>query len=230
MKSIAIHQPNFAPWIGYFHKINQVDEFVLLDDVQYVKQSPSSRNYIKDKKGEIFLLILPIKKKNTIQKKYNEIEIDYSQPWQRKHLNKIKDSYYKSPSFEEIYNFVELLYSIKHESLASLNIQFITETCKLLKLQTHLVLSSNISIENDKIKNDRNIAICKSLNATHYISGTGAKNYNNEELYKQNNLKLIYQNYKPIIYPQLNGIFIPNLSILDYLFNVSKNSYPTIFK
>lgn len=229
MTSVAIHQPNFIPWIGYFDKIKLVDQFVLLDNVQYVKQSPASRNYIKDKKGEKFLLVLPIKKKNYTTKNYNEIEVDYAQNWQKKHLNKIKDSYFKAPSFEEIFNFIGNLYSVKYTSLAELNICMIKEICKLINLKTNLLISSSLSIDPISTKNIRNIEICKSLNAIHYVSGMGAKKYNQEELYSQNKIQLTYQNYNPIIYPQINGSFISNLSILDYLFNVSKSDYGKLF-
>jgi hypothetical protein len=229
MKSVAIHQPNFLPWIGYFHKINEAEDFVLLDDVQYVKQSPSSRNFIKNKNGEKYLLVLPVKKKNYTEKNYNEIEIDYAQPWQKKHLNIIKDSYFHSLSFKEIFSFIENIYSQKFENLASLNIAFIEQICKFLEIKTNIILSSELAISPECIKNERNIAICKQLHATHYLSGIGAKKYNQEILFHQNNLKLIYQNYTPIIYAQINGTFIPNLSIIDYLFNVSKSEYSKIF-
>jgi|688.fasta_scaffold245184_2 hypothetical protein len=230
MTSVAIHQPNFIPWIGYFHKIKQVDQFVFLDNVQYVKQSPASRNYIKDKKGEKFLLVLPVKKKNYTTKNYNEIEIDYAQNWQKKHLNKIKDSYFHAPSFEETFNFIDHLYSIKYANLAELNIYLIKEICKLINLKTNLLISSSININANATKNLRNIEICKNLNATHYVSGIGAKKYNQEELYSQHKIQLTYQNYTPIIYPQINGSFLSNLSVLDYLFNVAKSEYGKLFQ
>ena len=230
MKSVAIHQPNFLPWIGYFHKINEVDNFVFLDNVQYIKQSPSSRNFIKDKNGKKFLLILPVIKKNYTEKNYNEIEIDYTQPWQRKHLNKIKDSYFHAPSFENIFSFIENFYCIKFENLAEFNIYFIKEVCKLLHIDTELKISSQLNINSESIKNDRNIAICKSLNATHYLSGIGAKKYNQEQLFIQNNLQLVYQNYLQIKYLQINGEFLSNLSIIDFLFNTIKTEYSNIFK
>ena len=85
--TISIHQPNYIPWLGYFHKIQHADIFVFLDDVQYVKGTVANRNYIKGQNGEKVLLSVPVKLSKGAFQKYNEIEIDYSQNWQQKSEN-----------------------------------------------------------------------------------------------------------------------------------------------
>jgi hypothetical protein len=119
LKIVAIHQPNFFPWLGYFHKIALANTFVYLDNVQYIKQSPASRNYIKDKNGNKILISLPLKISKGAFQNYNEIEIDYSQNWQKKILNKLNDAYFHSQNFNYTITFQKNL-KIYHNSISNL--------------------------------------------------------------------------------------------------------------
>src|SRR3982750_3176011 len=96
LRVVSIHQPNYIPWLGYFHKMIKSDFFVLLDNVQYVKGTVANRNYIKDKKGEACLLSVSVKLSEGAYQKYNQIGIDYSNKWNKKHINSIKDAYLKA--------------------------------------------------------------------------------------------------------------------------------------
>jgi len=215
---VAIHQPNYIPWLGYFAKIMECDFFVFLDDVQYPKESPAARNYILDVNNTKALLSVPVKIGADAFQNYNKIAIDYSANWQHKHLNKIKNSYCKAPYFADVFEGLEKLYKQKYENLAQLNLNIIFWILNMLDCSTQLYLSSNIEIENIGASNERNVNLCKYFNANIYLSGTGAKKYNDEKLYQQNNIQLKYQNFKHPVYKQYSECFVQNLSILDILF------------
>lgn len=215
---IAIHQPNFLPWLGFFNKIKQVEVFVLLDNVQYVKGTIANRNLIKNKKGESQYITVPVKISKGWDKKYNEIEIDYSQKWINKHLNLLYDAYHKAPHFDKIYEFIETRYNKKYSILSELNIDFILSILSELNIDTRIYINSQLEYDFGS-KNEQNIGICKYFNANIYLSGVGAKKYNDELLFNEKGIKLEYQQYQHPIYPQLYGDFIPNLSIVDVLFN-----------
>jgi hypothetical protein len=217
---IAIHQPNYIPWLGYFDKMQKADIFVYLDDVQYVKGTVANRNYVKGQQGKTVLLSVPVKLSDGAFQHYNQIGIDYSQNWMQKHLNQIKNAYYHSPRFHEIYPEFEQLIKIRYPNLAELNITLIDWMKKKLEIQTKTVRSSELAIIVEE-KNERNLAICKKFDATLYLSGKGAESYNDPILFERNGIHLKVNHFKLTEYSQLHGDFLENLSGLDYLFNHS---------
>lgn len=215
----AIHQPNYIPWLGYFHKLKKADVFIILDNVQIPGKGLPNRNYIKGKDSKKALLTVPLKKTKGVNSTYNEVIPDYSKKWQKEHLNKIKDAYLKAPNFEITYQFIETLLLKDFEHLSALSTCFIQEVCNMLDIHTKLVLASNFT-DNQLHKNERNIDLCKQVGAKTYLSGQGAKKYNDENLYTQHQINIIYQSFEMPIYKQLGEVFLPNLSVLDILFNV----------
>ena len=221
----AIHQPNFLPWLGYFHKIVRSDKFVLIDDVQYVKGTVANRAYILRKDNKAVYLTVPVKLSKGFDQLYNEIEIDYSQKWPQKGVNLIKDSYIKSPNFSTIFPELSGIFSKKHNSLAELNVELIRFVMEYLKIDTPIVLSSAVK-EQLGIKSDRNLNLCIHLGANSYLSGSGAKKYNDEQSFEDSNIKLIYTAYHVDESLKVNdesGNPV-NLSILHFLFTSPANS------
>ena len=133
---VAIHQPNYLPWLGYFHKIKSADIFVFLDNVQIPGKSFANRCMIKGKNGEKVMLSVPVKKTKGVVSTYQECIPDYSLRWQTVHLNKIKDAYCKSAFFEKNIELVESLVQSKYEDLSSMNIALITALMRVLKIST----------------------------------------------------------------------------------------------
>jgi len=218
---ISIHQPLFIPWIGYFDKINKADIFVILDHVQYTKGSWINRNKIKMANNEILLTIPVIK--TALNTPINAIKIDFSKNWIRKHLDTIKYSYKKAPYFEEIYPILENSYMEKQEYLALFNQKLIEIFCEYLEIHTKIIKSSELNVSGNKSQLLLNI--CKELKADTYIIGMGGNNnYIDFELFKKNNIKIQPQQFHHPTYPQLGKDFIPNLSIIDLLFNKGKDS------
>jgi len=223
--TIAIHQPNFLPWTAYFNKIKSVDTFVFFDDIQFERgKTYTSRTKIL-LNGKEHWLTIPVKNKSDLIL-IKDITVDNNIFWKKKHLKTISLNYKKAEYFDQVFPIIKKIYSIDSNYLIDYNIQFIISISEYLDLHTKFILSSEIKTNNintlDKILN-----ILVALNATSYISGSGAgsQRYINQQKFLNKKIKLIWQNYLPKPYKQLNvHRFIPNLSIIDLIFNCGKNS------
>jgi hypothetical protein len=218
-KIVSIHQPNFIPWLGYFYKIQATDVFVILDNVDYQSGNSSSitnRTKIKTNAGELMISV-PVKK-NEQSRLIMDMEIDNRQPWRAKMLKTIQFNYAKAPFFKTVFPEFEQLLNQQCDKLSDLNSTLIIFICSKLNIKTQIVKASEIGLQDDD-KNGRIIEICKKLGATVYLSGNGARKYNDEAQYKSNNIELRYSEYTPPEYSQLHGEFLKGLSILDVALN-----------
>lgn len=219
MSKVVVLQPSYIPWIGYFEQILSSDIFVFYDDVQYTKNDWRNRNKIKAHNKTLWLSI-PVK--SSFGMKINEVLIDYTQKWQKKHLKTLEQFYKKSKYFNEVYNILEYYIQKDYKYLYRLNIDIIKAISNYLGIDTKFYLSSKLDIKGNR--SERLLNICKFFNATKYYSGNSAKNYLDTELFKNNNIQVIFQEYKHPTYKQLDENFILYLSIVDLLFNYGKES------
>jgi hypothetical protein len=222
-KVVAIHQPNFLPWLGYFHKMDRADQFALLDNAQFPKGSYANRVKIVDRLGREKWLTVPVRLSKGSTQLYNEIEIAYDQKFQVRHTNLIRDAYQKAPFFDRYFDELIALLRVRYPNLAALNIKLIRYLKEQLRIQTPLEVTSQLG-ENLGEKNVRNLRICQVLGADSYLSGKGARAYNDEALFASYGIRLVYQQFECPRYPQLHGAFIPNLSVIDLLFNCGPDS------
>jgi hypothetical protein len=222
LKKVAILQSNYIPWKGYFDLIAYVDEFVLLDDVQYTRRDWRNRNKIKTPRGEQWLSV-PVQIKGKYLQKINEAKID-GKEWQKSHWRIIKENYSNAEFFHEIESWLEPLYINNYFSnLSKMNRDFIEAICAYLSINTIISNSSDYELVDGRI--DRLINICKQSGATQYISGPSAKEYIDDKLFKSNNIKLCWFDYSGYPeYTQLWGEFKHDLSIIDLLFNCGKDA------
>ena len=219
---VSIHQPNYIPWLGFFHKLLLSDTYVVFDDVQFPRgKDYANRNKIKTNNGKMWLTASVLGKKNL--KPWNQIEIN-NNGWKEKHLNNIESFYKKSPYFKSYFIFLKRIYETNHNLLIDFNLDLIIFFIGCLNKECNIILSSDIKTQLTGL--DKIMYILKNQNATKYISGDGegSKRYIDEQLFKDNNIELIWQNYKHPTYNQLHGDFIPYLSILDLLFNEGPNT------
>lgn len=226
---VAIHQPNFIPWLGYFSKINQSDKFIILDTVDLQignANSITNRTRIKTQQGELWLTI-PIRKSES--KLIHSIQIDNKQPWQKKILKSIQMAYSKAPQFNSIFPIFEELLQQRCELLSELNSKIIVEIATWLDITTEILIASKMPITSED-KNERLIDLIKQVDGDIYLSGNGARQYNDEAAYNSNGIQLTYTSYKPNEYPQLHGNFIPGLSILDAMMNLTKEEIQNMIK
>jgi hypothetical protein len=214
---IGIHQPNFMPWMGFFNKIYRSDIFVLIDDVQFEKGSVCNRTKIKNNAGEPVWLTVPVRFENGSASTFRETKIA-EHLWHKKALNLIKAFYSKASHFNSYYPEIETLLSAEYESLAALNISLIKFFCRQLTIETPIYLQSEIGVEFGK-KNHLNLGITKYFKGKIYLSGSGARKYNDQDLFTENNIAIEYQDFVAPSYTQINGAFVGGLSIIDLLFN-----------
>ncbi len=218
---ISVHQPAYLPWLGYFHKIMLSDQFIFLDTVQFEKNSFNNRNKIKTPKEALWLSV-PVLTKNYKEKKFHEIEIA-QEDWNKKHFKTIVLNYKNSTYFDHYIDQMEqILIKNHYQFLADLNFDLLVFFLDVLNIKTTILKSSQHDFKGTK--SELILNICKELGATGHIFGALGKNYVDENIFKSHGLKVFYQNYQHPVYKQLYGDFIPNLSIIDLLFNEGPRS------
>ena len=222
-KIVTIHQPNYLPWLGFFHKLLISDVFVVFDDVQFEKNSYNNRNKIKIAQGDCWLTIPIITRGKSKEILIINAQIVNKQNWAKKHLKTIQANYSKSNYYRDYIYFFEDAYSKTWNTLFDLNMHFLKWLLEELKIDTEVVISSHLKEKKGK-KDKLVLDICKSLDADIYISGTLGKDYLDLNEFKKEGIYVYFQDYKHPSYSQLWGDFIPYLSVIDLLFNHGKES------
>jgi hypothetical protein len=213
---ISIHQPAYLPWLGYFDKISRSDVFVYLDTVQLEKNSYSYRNKIKTPQGSTWLTI-PLKMKGHTSGTIENILIDNSQQWKKKHLKNIFFNYKKSPFFDDLYPKIELLYKENFDFFSDLAYQHLLFWLDELNIKTKIIKSSNLDI--DSKKSELVLDLCQNFKTDKYISGILGKDYLDEITFKEKNIEIEYRNYQHPVYQQLNGDFLTHMGVIDFWMN-----------
>lgn len=224
---ISIHQPNFIPWIGFFYKIYKSDKFVLLDNVQYTKNSYINRNRIKTPQG-VQWITLPVKSSGSFGQLINEVEIHTPIISMKKVLGTIRMNYSKSFYFKQYFPDFENLFMASNENLSKLNISLIRWIVGKLDIKTEMLISSELRDISGE-SNERLISICNELGADKYLHGFGASNYQDQKLFEKSNIQLLKTDFIYPDYQQLWGEFVKNVSIIDMLFNVGTDGCKKIF-
>jgi len=225
MMVLTAHQPVYLPWLGLFHKIALSDTYCYFDDVQFLKKDFNSRNKIKTPNGEIWLTV-PVLSKNYREKKIREIEIDNDQNWQKKHWKSICLAYKKAPFFEKYADFLEGIYQKKWRYLADINECMLFWFLKELGIKVNYSKASELNFQGQK--SDLVLDMCKKMGAGAYIFGALGRDYAQTEKFEKENIKIYFQDYKHPVYSQMHGDFIPNMSIIDLLFNCGDDSFKTL--
>jgi len=214
-KIVVIHQPDFIPYLGFFHRLCYCNVYVILDHVQLLKRGWHHRDKIKGPNGEYWLTI-PINRK-TNSPPINKAKIDYSQNWVDKHLQTITHFYKKAKFFETIFPEIKLIYEKNYTLLIDLNMAMLKFFWKLFSINVKTIYSSSLNINSKK--SFLIFDIMKDIGGTHYLSGIGAKNYLDDSLFCTENIEVTWHNFKHPVYPQLYKDFIPYLSCLDFAMN-----------
>ena len=217
MTVVGIHQPNYFPWVGYFHKIASVEKFIFLDNIQYSKGSYTNRvQYLFN--DEVRWLTVPCKPK--FGTKINKVNI-LIDGWQEQHLNKIRSAYGKCPMFTEVWPNVENWLSAEiNGNLCDLNIYIIKEICAYLDIKTKFYRSSDICIGQQLNATDRLVKLTKIVGGNEYCSGLGAKKYQEEKLFFEQDLSIKYLSFVEKPRRQGSTFFQHGLSILDLILNI----------
>jgi len=223
---IAIHQPEYLPWLGFFKKMMNVELFVFLDDVQFRKKGWQNRNRIRINDGTT-LLSIPVHTHS--YPKINEVTIDNEKNWSIRHKKSILYNYARAPYFDEIKDFIESIFEKKFQYLVDLNTEIIKFIMNELEIKSKIVFSSELEIS--KKGSDRVLDICKAVDADHYITGTfWAESNLRVEEFKKSNIDVEFQKFQHPIYKQIHGEFIPEMSIIDLLFNEGRKEAKKILQ
>jgi hypothetical protein len=217
---IAAHQPQYLPWLGFFDKIDSSDAFVLMDTVQFKKNEWQNRNRIKTAQGWQWLTV-PVKFSS--RQAIHDIRIDGSRRWWRKHVQVILYNYRKAPYFQQYGPAMADLLSKDWDSLAELNVTLIKLLSGWLGIETPCYMASKLG-DFTADPNVRLIEITLSLGGNTYLAGAGGREYMRLNLFQEAGIEVVFQDYRHPVYNQLHGDFVPNLSVIDLLFNCGPES------
>lgn len=214
---VGIIQSNYIPWRGYFDFIDEVDLFILLDDVQYTRRDWRSRNYIKTKAGLIALSV-PVHFSLASPSAIQDTSISYEHDWCARHLALIKQAYLRAPFFDEYYEqFKKVILTERWTTISSLNNVLIKWLCGCLDIRTPIRFSHEYASSGSKT--ERLVGILKAVGASQYLSGKSASAYLDLDRFRQLGIGLRYKTYNYDPYPQLHGQFQGGVTVLDLLFN-----------
>ena len=226
MKKIAIMQPTFFPWIGYFDIMDQCEVFVLLDSVQFEKRSWQQRNRIKTPDGPLMITI-PVLSKGRFNQKISEVSIEDSGNFFEKTLKTIYHNYKKSRFINHYFDELSGLFNRKHRFLSEFTIEIIEWLKSKFGITTKLILSTSLELTGKK--EELLVNICNKLGFKHYLSTPGSEAYiMKSRLFELNDISVEYHKYVHPAYSQLYGDFIPFMSSLDLLFNEGNRSLEII--
>ncbi|WP_197062309.1 WbqC family protein [Dickeya chrysanthemi] len=211
---LAIMQPYFFPYIGYFQLISSVDKIVIYDNVKYTKKGWINRNRILVNNKDV-VFSLPLKKASDYLTISERSLADTFYP--NELLSKIHGAYGKAPCFQSFFPVLESIISSKEKNLFLYIYNSIVELCKYLGIKTEFIISSHVSIDHALKGQEKVLALCEALQARKYINAIGGAELYSKETFREKNIELKFIKTTPFEYKQYNNNFIPWLSIIDVM-------------
>lgn len=217
---VAIHQPNFLPWLGFFDKLAHADVFVVLDSVQFPRTSKGTWiNRVK-------LLVadraqwatVPIVRAQGSGLPIRDVRIDDAQPWRKKLLRTVELNYRRAPAFDDVFPLVTELIQNPSSHIARFNEENARRIAETLELDTSkLVRSSEVDVPGQST--DLLIELTVAVGGDAYMPGGDAYRYQEDEKFAVRGVALVPQEFAHPEYPQAATPFVPGLSIVDALMN-----------
>ena len=208
-------QPYFFSYIGYWQLLNAVDEYVVYDDVNYIKNGWINRNRILVNGEPSFFNLQLINA--SPNKKINEIKLNKSDYFTRKNIKTIELAYKKAPYFNDIFPLIVKILNDPTEQLSTYIYNSILSINDYLNINTKIIMSSQIEKNNDLKGQDKVIEICKKLKGTEYYNAIGGIELYDKAIFQENGIQLSFVQSNSIEYNQFNNDFVPYLSIIDVL-------------
>lgn len=214
---VAIHQPNYAPWLGYFAKMARADVFVLLDDAQYTKNSYINRVQI-DAGGAARWLTVPVTFR--FGDPIDRVRAA-NENWPRAHCDTLRTHYAGAPAFKAVWPWIADRYaSLPAADLAATNMALIAALAERLGIRAELRKASAVCADEAK-GDDRLIALVKACGeGATYLSGRGGDKYQDPAKFAAAGVRLTYSDFVHPVYDQGHPDFVPGLSIFDALFRL----------
>jgi len=209
MKSIAILQSNYIPWQGYFDLIRSVDEFVILDSVQFTKNDWRNRNRIKTQAGPAWLTI-PIRTSGRFPQAIRDAEVADA-GWAQRHWQTLARNYANAPNFRRYAPELEAAYqqAARESHLSKINGVFLELVCRWLGIQTKISACETYPDDPDRV--ERLISICRAAGARNYLSGPSARAYLDPARFAAAGIEVKFLDYQ--------GYPAPRLSVIDGILN-----------
>lgn len=214
---LAIMQPYFMPYIGYFQLINTVEKFIFYDDVTFIKQGWINRNQILiNNQASMFSIPLTNASSHVLIKDVLISEKTYEK-WKKSFLNSILFSYKKAKNYEKVSTLINKILEQQPKTISELAIRSIVEISRYLGIKTKFEVCSEAYNNTQLSGQNRVLDICKNEKATTYINPIGGLELYSKNIFLQNNVELFFIQSKKSIYKQFSDEFIPFLSIIDVM-------------
>lgn len=211
---IAIMQPYFFPYIGYFQLIESVDLFVLYDNIKYTKKGWINRNrFLRDGSDCIFSVSLR-KDSDSLDVRERAVAADFDGC---KLVRQLREAYRRAPHFEESFPVVETAILSIRENLFEYIHGSVDEVCRYLKIGTPIVVSSSLEIDPTLKGRDKVLALCKATGADVYVNSIGGQELYSREEFFARGIELKFLQTLAIEYRQFGEQFVPLLSIIDVM-------------
>jgi len=230
--NIAMMQPTFLPWLGFFELVNKADIFIFLDDFQFSVQSYHQRNRLFVNRNQVDWYSIPIKKTLSYQMPLNKVKMNEDIPWRIKSWKRIQQNYGKTSYFKEYEDEIRKWLLTPFSNLAEQNIAFIKKVCELINIKSVFKQSSEFASQ--KKRSERVLELLRWQNCHCYYCAKGSFDYMMEDkVFPVEDIEIFFQDFKPQAYPQIGSKynFVPCLCVLDSLFNIGpKETFKLITK
>ena len=211
---LAIMQPYFMPYIGYYQLIAAVDTFVVYDNIKYTKKGWINRNRMLQN-GTDAVFSLPLKKdSDSLYVVQRELAADFNRD---KLLNQFKGAYQSVPYFEQTFPLLERIVRFEDDNLFCYVHHSIVETCAHLGIETEIRVSSEVAIDHELKGQDKVFALCGALGAATYVNAIGGMELYSKDIFRGLGIELKFIKSRLFEYAQLGDDFVPWLSIVDVL-------------
>ncbi|WP_121356697.1 WbqC family protein [Flavisolibacter nicotianae] len=216
---LAIMQPYFFPYIGYFQLINAADRFILLDDVQYIRHGWINRNRILKPEGPGFSYISLQLASHTSRAMIKDIEVVSENGWKEKIVRQLDHYKKKAPYYKEVLDLLKTCFSCTETNIARFNGWCLQSVCSYIGIHFKTEISSQMNLDYSHVHAPGQWAlrICEQLGGTEYLNPCGGMEIFNRKLYQSSNVSLQFMAPQIGEYNQSRGFFEPNLSIIDVL-------------
>ncbi|MBI1839365.1 MAG: WbqC family protein [Verrucomicrobia bacterium] len=221
MRTVVISQPMFFPWVGMFEQLRLADVYLHYDDVQYSKGSFTNRVQVKTAQGSRWLTV-PLRQLKLGQP-IMEVRIDDATDWRAQHLALLEKAYAAAPRFADMMSLAREVYEERHETISDLSIASMNAVLRYFSFDHPKEIHWSSRTPLPSSSSERVLAYVLHFRGDRYITGHGARNYLDHELFERQGVQVEYMNYLKRPYPQLHGEFTPFVSVLDLIAHCGKS-------
>jgi len=216
----CVHQPNFLPWMGFFAKIAAADLYIVMDNVQFPRNSWVNRVRIGGNGPPVWLTV-PARHASRLDLRIDEVEISWEPDWRRKHVTTLQQRYARSQWLRDVLDPFEAALGRRHQLLVDQNVELIQAMLELCGIDRQLIRGSQLQTAGSQVAGTGSALIasmCREAGATEYLAGQGAADYEDLAVYAEHGIGYRKANFTHPVYPQRpGGAFEPGLSIVDAL-------------